>query len=149
VDVKNYRGLIDAFSTLLRQTSRPLRLRLLGGGPLEPALKQQVLRLGAADAVQFCGGSRNVAAFLSDIDVFVLSSLSEGLPLTLLEAMASGRPVVATEVGGVPSVVRASNAGWLCRPGDIDALIDALRAAFESRDRGERGQNARRFVTER
>src|SRR4029077_5966744 len=122
-----------------------VRLRLLGGGSLEAMLRRQVDDLGISDAVEFCAFSHDVAGFLAGIDVFVLSSNSEGLPLSLLEAIAAGLPVIGTEVGGVPGVVRASQGGWLCPPRNPAAMATAMEAAIQSPDRLSKAEQARHF----
>jgi glycosyltransferase involved in cell wall biosynthesis len=145
---KNHRLLIEAFA-LARRKHANIWLRLLGGGPLEPILKQQARSLGVADAVEFCGFSHNVAGFLGALDVFVLPSISEALPLTLLEAIASGLPVIASAVGGIPRVVQTTDSGWLFAPGDVNHLQAAMETAIVSSDRRERGERARQLVAEK
>jgi glycosyltransferase involved in cell wall biosynthesis len=140
VDVKDHQSLIRAFQKVHR--SHPeCRLKLLGVGELEHDLRQLAGDLGVADAVEFCGYSSQPAKFLAGIDVFVLSSKSEGMPLTLLEAMAAGLPVVATAVGGIPEAV-TPEIGWLCPPRDTAALADRLEAALQA-DLPARGASAR------
>jgi glycosyltransferase involved in cell wall biosynthesis len=144
---KNHRVLIEAFG-LLRRRHGCARLRFLGGGPLEPELKEQARSLGLSEAVEFCGFSHDVAGFLSQLDIFVLPSDFEALPLSLLEAIASGLPVVATAVDGVPKIVQTTDGGWLCPRGDAPALMGAMEAAITSPDRLERAERARRVVAE-
>jgi len=142
---KNHENLIRAFSQIRRQYSNAF-LRLLGSGPLEPQLRDLARELGIAEFIDFRGFSHDVAGFLEDLDVFVLPSDSEGLPLSLLEAIASGLPVVATSVGGVPRVVSNTKSGWLSPPANPMALARAMNEALLSMDRIERGENARRIV---
>ena len=144
---KNHRVLIEAFALARRRHSR-LRLRLLGAGRLEPELKQQVHNLGLSDSVEFCGFSHDVAGFLRELDIYVLPSDFEGLPLSLLEAIASGLPVVATAVDGVPKIVQNTGGGWLCPRNDAHALMAAMELAIASPDRGERVERSRRLVAE-
>jgi glycosyltransferase involved in cell wall biosynthesis len=144
---KNHRGLIEAFA-LLRCNYGNVRLRLLGSGPIEQKLKEQVLNLGLDDVVEFCGFSHDVPTFLGGLDVFVLASISEGMPLSLLEAIASGLPVVATAVGGVPPIVRSTDSGWLCEPRDAHSLCAAMESAIACSDRRNRGERARQLVAE-
>ncbi len=146
-DVKNHRLLIEAFA---RAHARhpDIRLRLLGSGPLEATLKELAVDLGTGDAVQFDGFDHDVAGFLSGLDVFVLPSKSEGLPLSLLEAIASGLPVVGTDVGGVRSVVERTGAGWVCAPDDIDAMTSAMLAARAGPDRRQRAEAARKVAAD-
>jgi glycosyltransferase involved in cell wall biosynthesis len=144
---KNHRALIEAFALALRKHSR-IRLRLLGGGALEPKLKEQARNLGLGDSIEFCGFGHDVAAFLSGLDVYVLPSDFEGLPLSLLEAIASGLPVVATAVDGVPRIVENTDSGWLCPPNNPHALRAAMEAAIACPDRRERGERSRRLVAQ-
>ena len=142
---KNHRVLFAAFA-LAHSKHSHIRLRLLGGGPLEPDLKALARSLGVEDVVEFCGFSHDVVGFLGTLDVFVLPSSSEGLPLSLLEAIASGLPVVATAVGGVPRIVQNTGAGWLCAPDSADALRAAMESAIASPDPAERAEKSRRLV---
>lgn len=144
---KNQEGLIRAFA-LAYQRHRRIRLRLLGSGPLQKDLQSLVTHLKLGEAVEFCGFSNDVPAFLGSLDVFVLPSLSEGMPLSLMEAIASGLPVVATAVGGVARIVKATDSGWICPPGDFAALSEGMEAAILSPGRRERGERARRLVNE-
>jgi len=144
---KNHRVLIEAFA-LARRRHSGVRLRLLGGGRLEPELKEQVRSLGLSDSVEFCGFSHDVAGFLGELDVYVLPSDFEALPLGLLEAIASGLPVVATAVDGVPKIVQKTGSGWVCPRNDAHALMAAMEVAITSPDRGERAERSRRLVAE-
>lgn len=139
---KNHRFLIQAFAQVLPHYPSTL-LRLLGGGPLETELKDLTTELGLDRAVEFCGFSSDTPGFLAGLDLFVLPSQSEAMPLTLLEAIASGRPVVATAVGNVPRITSATGAGWLCEPGNTGSLAQALEIAMVSKSRVEMGQQAR------
>jgi glycosyltransferase involved in cell wall biosynthesis len=145
---KNHRVLIDAFAMLYR-THGNIRLRLLGGGPLETTLKEHVRHLGLEDVVEFPGFSHDVPEFLSGLDIYVLPSDFEALPLSLLEAIASGLTVVATAVGGVPRIVENTGSGWLCPPGNANALMTAMELALAASDRGDRAEKARHLVAER
>ena len=146
--VKDQASLIEAFASLLR--GRPnCRLEILGEGPLRGALEEKASQFGIADRVTFHGSSLDVASFLSRLHVFVLCSLSEGLPLTLLEAMAAGLPVVGTDVGEIPELVRAGECGWLCPPGNPEQLAVALSAAAGSDSRLRMGSRGREYVVKR
>ncbi len=98
---------------------------------------------GVRERVEFCGVLTNPAPAIAEADVIVLPSRREGLPVVVLEAFALGRPVVASNVGGTPSVVRDGDTGWLVPPEDPAALAAALIAAAgdldEARARGARG----------
>jgi glycosyltransferase involved in cell wall biosynthesis len=143
--VKNHRLLIEAFA-VARAKHPHVRLRLLGGGRLEPELRQRANELGVANDVEFCAFREDPSGFLGELDVFCLSSDSEGLPMSLLEALAAGLPVVATSVGGVPDVVARTESGWLSPPGDVAAFTAGMEAAIAAPDRVLRGERARHHV---
>ena len=103
-----------------------IRLLIVGGGKLEPALHAQAAASGLADCVVFCGEQREVEPFLRTAHVFVLSSVSEGLPLSLLEAMACRLPVIVTSVGGMAEVVERSGCGQVVPPRHPAALAEAI-----------------------
>jgi len=103
----------------------------VGEGPRREPLETLVRALGITDRVHFMGESRDVAPILSRHDLFVLPSRSEACPNALIEAMASALPVVATDVGGIPEVVRPGVNGQLVRPDDVGALADAVLALMD------------------
>jgi glycosyltransferase involved in cell wall biosynthesis len=129
VPKKGHAFLLEALARIRRD--RDIQLDLVGGGPLESALRELAQNLGLDGAVTFHGEQpkHEVAEFMRRADLFVLPSLFENLPCVLIEAMASGLPFVATEVGGVPELVDGVGA-WLCPPHDPDALADAVVAAL-------------------
>ncbi len=104
---------------------------LVGDGPVRGELEQSVLSLGIADRVHFAGLTDDVPRYLGAMDVYLMSSEFEGLPLALLEAMAAGLPVVATAVGGIPEVVDHEVSGFLVRPGDTIALAGSVVRLLE------------------
>lgn len=114
------------------------------GGAHEALLRAEAERLGVSDRVVFAGYRDDVPALLAGCDVFCLPSRAEGLPLVVLEAMAAGKPVVATAVGGVPELVVHGATGLLVAAGDIDALrralADLLADAERARRLGEAGR---------
>jgi sugar transferase (PEP-CTERM/EpsH1 system associated) len=126
-DVKNHKGLVDAFA-LLRALlpQRRLRLAIVGDGPLFDALQRQVRDAGLEDAVWLPGSRTDIPELMRGFDVFALPSIAEGTPVTILEAMATGLPVVASKVGGIPEVVDDGATGLLVPPSDAQALADAL-----------------------
>src|SRR5207245_9919215 len=83
---------------------------------------------GVVRDTRFLGYQEDVARFYSAFDAFVLPSANEGTPVTAIEALAAGRPVVATRVGGVPDVVRDGEDGFLVEAGDVDGLAERLAA---------------------
>ena len=104
------------------------QLTIVGSGPLEVSLRRSAERLGIAGRVSFTGavGQDDMAGYYAKADVFCLPSLAEGLPVVLMEAMATGRPVVATRIMGIPELVEEGASGFLVAPGDIDELAGAL-----------------------
>jgi glycosyltransferase involved in cell wall biosynthesis len=146
---KDHRTLLEATARAASQYGG-LRLVLVGSGPLERELRDTTRSLGITDRVAFAGSRDDVAELLPAFDVFALSSRNEGLPISLLEAMAAGVPCVATSVGGVPEVVTDGDEGLLVPPQDAAGLAKALSrllGAPEFRDAaGARAaQTARRF----
>lgn len=141
--VKNYSALLRAVA-LARQQVPDLTLRFVGDGPERQALVRLTAELGLERVVEFCGTRSDVGTFLHGSDVFVLSSLSEGLPISILEAMAAGLPAIATEVGGMPEVVGLSKAGKTVPPGNVEALANAIvEFARQRSSLAELGQRAR------
>jgi glycosyltransferase involved in cell wall biosynthesis len=127
---KNHALLIEAFAQV--RSDAPLYLLLVGGGELENAVREQVAALGLQERVRFLGVRADVADILRASDVFVLSSRVEGNPMSVMEAMAAGLPVVSTAVGGVPELVREGETGLLVPPNDAGALARALQALMDN-----------------
>lgn len=127
-DVKNHAALVQAFVELramLPGQRDQLRLVIVGAGPLLPRLQQQVAAAGIGHAVLLPGARDDIAAVMKTFSVFAMSSLAEGMPVTLLEAMSSGLPVVSTRVGGIPDLVD-NDTGALVPVGDPGAMAAAL-----------------------
>jgi glycosyltransferase involved in cell wall biosynthesis len=122
---------------------------LVGGGPLEQDVRRWVARSGLGDAVRFAGLREDVRPILALMDVFMMSSIFEGLPVALLEAMAMQCPVVATAVGGIPEVVEHERTGLLVDPGNPGQLAAAARELLDKPDkRAELGHAGRMVVEE-
>jgi glycosyltransferase involved in cell wall biosynthesis len=127
-----------------------LRLLMVGDGPLRASLTQLAEQLGLQDVVWLAGDRQDVPRLLQVMDVFVLPSLGEGISNTVLEAMASGLPVIATAVGGNVELVEDGCNGSLVPAGDHLALATALTALLrDDGERARRGANARQRVCER
>lgn len=109
-----------------RRRGKALRLVVAGEGRERASLQALAGRLGVAPAVRWLGERTDVAGLLAAADGVVLPSRREGLPYVLLEAMALGRPIVATAVGGVPEAIAHRREGWLLPAEDLDALVDGL-----------------------
>lgn len=148
VPVKDHRSLLKAFD-IVRRRHPECRLEVVGDGPLRSELEELANTLGIAGAVRFHGSSLDVASFLRRIDTFVMSSVSEGMPLTMLEAMVSGLPIVSTAVGGVPELIDATSCGWLCPPGDPEVLAESMEAAIRSDRLAEMGKRGQSYVVQR
>lgn len=131
------------FDRLLRAAAPWLReqtsgaVMILGEGPERSALERLAAGLGIQDRVLLPGYVPNAAAHVPLFDVFVLPSRTEGLPITLLEAMAAGVPIVASSVGGVPRVLEDGRSGLLVGP-DADALGDAIQECLRDREGARR-----------
>jgi glycosyltransferase involved in cell wall biosynthesis len=128
------------------------RLLLVGDGPERPGLEALAVSLNVADGLRMTRGMTDVASHLAAADAVVVPSRNEGMGRVLVEAMALGRAVVATAVGGIPSVIADSECGRLIAPDDPDALADALvelgQDAGLRRKLGEAGrQRAEAFST--
>jgi glycosyltransferase involved in cell wall biosynthesis len=119
------------FFTLVRAVkglpAGAFEMAVVGEGPDRRRLEQEIRGLGLSDRVHLYGERRDVRDVLANSDLFVLSSSSEGLPLSVLEAMAAGLPVIASRVGGIPELVVDGVTGILVPPGDESALGAALR----------------------
>jgi glycosyltransferase involved in cell wall biosynthesis len=121
--IKGHRTLIQALSSL----SVPVHVVIAGRGEEEAALRRDAAALGLADRVHLLGFRDDVPDLLAAFDIYALPSFSEGQSLALIEAMAAGRPIVATAVGGNPELLGAGEpAGLLVPPGDPAALAEAL-----------------------
>jgi glycosyltransferase involved in cell wall biosynthesis len=141
--------LVEALRLLSESGSRAFLL-VVGSGREEERLREMVSRFGLEVCVQFLGMRRDVPEIHRAMDVFVLPSLWEGLPIALLEAMASGLPVVATPVGGVPEVVKNGKNGLLVPTKDPVALAEALRKIRQDPLLAEElGREGRETVRER
>lgn len=129
--IKNHSGLLNAFRLLLERFPAPhfdVRLAIVGDGPLLQMLRDRVSAEPWADRVWLPGARADIAEIMRSFTVFVLPSLSEATPVTILEAMATALPVVASRVGGVPQLVLDEQTGLLVDPSDPEALVDALSA---------------------
>lgn len=145
---KNHFLLVEAFAKAMSKEPR-LRLVLAGDGSLRKRVEMKVKRLGLKDKVDFLGWRSDTPLLLENCDVFVLSSDWEGFGSVLVEAMASGKPIVATKVGGVPEVVEDGVTGFLVPPQDSDALASAiLRLAKDEKLRKMMGNKGRERVVE-
>jgi glycosyltransferase involved in cell wall biosynthesis len=146
VPVKNHRLLIDAFARI--HAERPeAHLAILGDGPLGDSLATHAADLRLSNEVSFVKSSPSAEVFLRSLDVFALSSDSEGLPLTLLEAMAAGLPVAATGVGGIPEVIENGRDGYLVPASSPELLARVISSLLSHPGEAmEMGRSAREKV---
>lgn len=148
-EIKRADDLLAAFA-ILQNRGVNAYLALVGDGPLREPLSRAAARLGISDRTRFVGFRESVGSFYAAADAIALTSASEGTPVTVIEALAAGRPVVATDVGGVRDVVRHGHSGFLVRPGDVGAIADRLQLLAENgARRRELGEAGRAFVVSR
>jgi len=151
--VKNQVALVDAFLHLIERDPalrERLRLVLVGDGPLREACAARLQAAGAQDLAWLPGDRTDVAAIMRSLDCFVLPSLAEGISNTILEAMASGLSVIATDVGGNADLVSHGDTGWIVPANDANALMQAIeRCANAPDDAAAMGRRGRDLVQSR
>ena len=133
VERKDARSLIQAVHHLHRNGLQPHTL-ICGEGPLRASLEAEVEALGLASYIHFIGFCSDVPAYLAAADVFVHVPVWEGLGVAVIEALAAGLPVIASQVGGIPELITDQSTGLLIRPQDPIALADALRRLIHTPD---------------
>lgn len=149
VEVKDQHSLITAFAAV-RKKVESCHLIIVGDGPLKENLKQLASQLGVDDYVHFPGKRRDIPQILDAMDIFVLSSLSEGLSLSLLEAMAASKPVIATAVGGNIEIINSDEVGVLVPARNPIALAEKLIRLLSKQSAAyEMGKKARQRVIEK
>jgi len=145
---KGLKYLLKAASLLLASRS-DISFLFVGEGTLKGELKKLCVDLKIEKTVIFAGERNDMPEILFSIDIFVLPSLREGLPLTILEAMACGRPVIATNVGGIPEAVKDGENGILVYPKDPEALYRAMNELLGDREKREKmGRIGKRMCDE-
>jgi glycosyltransferase involved in cell wall biosynthesis len=143
VEAKGHQDVIWALAELRKKGLRA-ELVLAGNGPMREALETQAAQLGVREAVKFLGNFKEISEVMGQIDIFVLASRSESQPLVVSEAMAYGKPVVASNCGGLPDWVEIGQSGFLIRPGKREELLPFLERLISDNDlrcrMGERGK---------
>lgn len=144
--IKNQAFLIKAFARV-HAINKNTSLLLAGDGELLEEAKRLVQELACSDCIAFLGNIDNVHELFSKSDVFVLPSLSEGMPISLLEAEASGMPVIASDVGGIPDVIDTN--GFLIPVNNENALIKAMQSLVDNRDlRNQMGKRSQEIASQ-
>jgi len=128
--IKNHELIIHVFQKLYQEYPF-IRLTILGDGEKRKDLEQMVSRYQLEQAVDMPGIKKDVSSYLQNADIYVSASLTEGLPLSILEAMACGLPVVATDAGGTVDIVKTGENGIIIPKNDADALYRALKAMID------------------
>jgi len=147
-DVKGPDILIEAMNGILRHVPNA-KLLLIGEGKMEGELRTMVKRLELSEHVRFFSVVSQTREMLPLFDIFAMPSRQEGLGLSIMEAQATGLPVVATRVGGIPSLIEDGKTGVLVDPENSGALADAIVQLFEDKDRlGTIGSAGRKFIQE-
>lgn len=141
MDVKNHELLLRSFARFKGQHS-DARLQLLGDGELKENMMQLAGQLNITDAVEFAGLQSNVYPWLHNADVFILPSKFEGMPMTLIEAMGTGLPIIASNVGGIPDMLSSQKEALLIEPKE-EKIIEALEIVYsDAKKREYWGRNA-------
>ncbi len=141
---KGHRFLLEAMARL---RGKPVALVLVGDGQERENLEVLAEQLDIAGQVHFAGQQQNMRDYYEAIDLFVLPSLSEGLPFVVLEAMAMAKPVLASRVGALPEVIDEGVNGWLLPPGKADLLATALASLVKNRTKlRATGEMARKML---
>jgi sugar transferase (PEP-CTERM/EpsH1 system associated) len=147
--VKDHATLIKAFLPIA-QSQQPTRLIIAGDGPARSTIERLGVELKIADKIQLLGERHDIPEVLQACDVFTLTSIAEGISNTILEAMASALPVVATRVGGNPELVDDGLTGYLVEARDVTGLTAAFETYLQDQNlRNRHGQNARARVLQK
>ena len=131
IAAKNHLLLIDAFTEVLAKYP-DYRLDIYGEGEMQPVLEEKIISTGVKEHIHLCGRTTDVPSAIASARIFVLSSNVEGMPNSLMEAMALGIPCVATDVSGVRDLITDKENGYVVPVGDRDALINAMLKLIES-----------------
>jgi glycosyltransferase involved in cell wall biosynthesis len=151
VPVKNHKMFLDAALKVIEtMPNRDIKFFIVGDGELNEGLKQYASALGLGGKVIFTGWVDDLAGVYSDLDIVALTSLNEGTPVSLIEAMASGKAVIATDVGGVRDIINDGACGVLARSTDVDDFCSKLKGLIRDKEARIRlGANARKTVASR
>ena len=150
VGVKNLDMLIDAAKILKEKNIEDFKVSIFGEGSLEKTLQQKIARYGLTNNVHLHGHHNSFIPIVKSLDVFVLTSLNEGLPISLLEAMSVGTVPVCTKVGGMQEVIEDSKSGFLVESNNATQLAEVLLFLYNNKElRATLGSNAKNRVQEK
>lgn len=143
MDVKNHVMILKTFALFAKQHT-DAKLQLIGDGELRKDMVQLAQELGVENSVEFAGLQSNVYPWLHDADIFILPSKFEGMPMTLIEAMGTGLPIIASAVGGVPDMLTDRNDALLITP-EVESLYREMEYLYtDEKERMHLGINARK-----
>ena len=149
VPVKNHELLFDALALLRGRMDPAPHLIVVGSGEREQALRAYVSDKGLEDVVHWLGWRKDLPQVLPSFDVTALTSFDEGTPVSLIESLASGTPVVSLAVGGVPEILEGGELGRLVHSASDDEVADAIESVLASPPSGEDAERVRKLVLER
>lgn len=144
VPIKRFDLLLDAAAQVIKRYPN-IHVMIAGEGRMRQVLEEKISKLGLQGRVHLIGYQSDIVQFWREVDVAVISSDSEGLPIALLEALASGVPVVATRVGGIPEVL-TEDAGILVEAGSLKGLVEAMERMMDVKVRLEYGRRAKEIA---
>ena len=149
VPVKNHELLFDALALLRGRMDPAPHLIVVGSGEREQALRAYVSDKGLEDVVHWLGWRKDLPQVFPSFDVTALTSFDEGTPVSLIESLASGTPVVSLAVGGVPEILEGGELGRLVHSASDDEVADAIESVLASPPSGEDAERVRKLVLER
>jgi len=137
VPIKNHRMFLDAAKIVCKRAGlepAPTKFIIVGDGELRQELENYARQIGIQDSVIFTGWRRDLEKIYAGLDIVCLTSLNEGTPVSLIEAMAAAKPVISTDVGGVKDIVEHEKNGLLVASGNIDEYADAVIKLIKNPD---------------
>lgn len=147
---KGLKYFIEAINLILTEKSWPLIAIIIGGGRERPALEKLIGQKKLTEKIFLIGQKENAANYLKAFDIYICSSVKEGLPYSILEAMAAGRPIITTKVGGVPEMIEEEKTGLLAEPRSNRDLADKIKRLLNNQNYARQlGANAANTVREK
>lgn len=145
---KNHRLFLDMAKNIIdKSDNKDIKFLILGNGTLRDELERHAKHLGIKDKIVFAGERNDIPELLQSMDIFVMTSLYEGMSNAVMEAMAAGLPVVATDVGGNGELVIDGETGFLCPSNDAEALAERVASLIHNeRERSRMGENGKKRI---